>query len=239
MTKFSSPTPRTVFVRHGETEWSKTGQFTSHTDLPLTPNGRNHMIRVGSKLIGDDPNINLISPSSLTHVFVSPRLRATQTVELLLEKYSHLVENGNIKVIVDDDLKEWEYGKYEGKLTSEIRAMRKSKGLDKDNEWSIWRDGCESGEDFQQVTERLDRVVKRIQNIQRLAIDEDIPCDVLVVAHGHILRCFTRRWTKRSINKNPNFLLDTGGVGVLSYEHHNVEEPAMVLQGAFYVPKEL
>ena len=59
------------------------------------------------------------------------------------------------------------------------------------------------------------------------------PFDVLVVAHGHILRAFAGRWVKRDIAYNPSLILEAGGVGTLSYEHHNLDEPAILLGGAF------
>ena len=59
------------------------------------------------------------------------------------------------------------------------------------------------------------------------------PYDVLIVAHGHILRAFAGRWIGQNIAHNPSLLLDAGGVGTLSYEHHSLEEPAILLGGAF------
>lgn len=59
------------------------------------------------------------------------------------------------------------------------------------------------------------------------------PRDVLVVAHGHILRAFAARWVKHPVSVNPSFLLEAGGVGTLSYEHNSIEEPAILLGGSF------
>lgn len=59
------------------------------------------------------------------------------------------------------------------------------------------------------------------------------PYDVLVVAHGHILRAFAGRWIGKDIADNPSLILEAGGVGTLSYEHHNIHEPAILLGGAF------
>lgn len=59
--------------------------------------------------------------------------------------------------------------------------------------------------------------------------------DVLIVAHGHILRAFAARWVGKSLAGNPSLILEAGGVGTLSYEHHNIEEPAILLGGAFVV----
>lgn len=61
------------------------------------------------------------------------------------------------------------------------------------------------------------------------------PADVLVVAHGHILRAFAMRWVQKTLKDGPTFILEAGGVGTLSYEHHNIDEPAILLGGSFMV----
>ncbi|KAK6202702.1 phosphoglycerate mutase [Scheffersomyces amazonensis] len=237
MTASKVPTPRVIFVRHGQTEWSKTGQHTSVTDLELTPFGVKQMRNTGKNLIGDS-NFQMIKPSNITHIIVSPRTRARQTVELLLEEVSEK-EKSRIPIMVDQDIREWEYGDYEGLKTQQIRDLRKQRGVDgPDHDWDIWGDGCENGEDYKQVTERIDRVIEKIKVIHRQAIRENTKSDIIVVAHGHILRCFAARWVEREININPSFMLDAGGVGVLSYQHHNCNEPALFLAGAFVVPVE-
>lgn len=65
--------------------------------------------------------------------------------------------------------------------------------------------------------------------------DGETPGDVLLVAHGHILRAFAMRWVGKTLAEGPTFLLEAGGVGTLSYEHHNLEEPAILLGGGFMV----
>ncbi|CAM9017018.1 unnamed protein product [Wickerhamomyces anomalus] len=240
------------------------GQYTSITDLELTPFGVEQMRRTGKALFSTD----FIKPDQITYILTSPRKRALQTIELILESIPSDIRK-NIQIVIDNDLREWEYGDYEGLLTSEIIAKRAAKGLDKERPWVIWRDGCENGETSEQVGLRLSRVIARIQNIHKHAINDNKPSDVLVFAHGHTLRYFAALWFKlgveeaindstpkyiksyendeiepveidtyRYLNSNPNFILDAGGVGVLSYAHHNVEEPALSLAGAFVVPPE-
>lgn len=227
-----APTPRVIFVRHGQTEWSKSGQYTSVTDLDLTDFGVKQMRNTGKALIGNGP-FQMIKPANITHVFTSPRLRAKHTVELLLEN-----ADADVPVTIDEDLREWEYGDYEGLLTSQIIELRKSRGLEKAADWTIWADGCENGEQHDQVAARLDRIIAKIQAIHAQAIADNKPSDIIVVGHGHILRCFAARWVGKPINVNPQFMLDAGGVGVLSYQHHNVAEPALFLAGGFTVPVE-
>ncbi|CCH45209.1 putative phosphoglycerate mutase [Wickerhamomyces ciferrii] len=247
-----------------QTEWSKSGQYTSYTDLDLTPFGVEQMKRTGKALFGT----GFIKPDQITYILTSPRKRALQTIQLILESVDESIRQ-NIQIVIDEDLREWEYGDYEGLLTKEIIAKRAAKGLDQERPWLIWRDGCENGETSEQVGLRLSRVIDRIQGIHKKAISEDKPSDVLVFAHGHTLRYFAALWFKLGIEKqitnetpkyvksysndsiepihrstyrylqeNPNFLLDAGGVGVLSYAHHNIEEPALSLAGAFTIPPE-
>ena len=91
----------------------------------------------------------------------------------------------------------------------------------------------------QQITDRLDDLIADIQRrfhahaIGKPKGSVKEPFDVLVVAHGHILRAFAGRWVKRDIAHNPSLILEAGGVGTLSYEHHNLDEPAILLGGAF------
>lgn len=130
----------------GETEWTKNGRYTGSTELDLTPNGVKQVTGTASQLVGTG---RLIDPARLAHVWVSPRKRTQQT-------FQHLFNTGRSgsgdfaipaeQVTLTEDITEWDYGDYEGLLVNEIRARRKEKGLDREQEWNIWRDGCEGGE---------------------------------------------------------------------------------------------
>lgn len=91
----------------------------------------------------------------------------------------------------------------------------------------------------QQVTERLDALIADIRKrfhahaIGKPKGSVKEPFDVLVVAHGHILRAFAGRWVGKDIAENPSLILEAGGVGTMSYEHHSLDEPAILLGGAF------
>ena len=229
--------PRVIFVRHGQTEWSKSGQHTSVTDLDLTAFGEMQMRKTGECLIGPSAT-NMIRPQNITKIFSSPRRRAKHTTELLLESVPSEIRD-KIPIEYDDDIREWDYGEYEGKKTAAIRQSRLERGLDTcDRPWLIWRDGCEGGEDYKQVTERVDRFINKVKLIHVKALEDCEPSDIIVVAHGHILRCLVARWVEREIDHDPKLMLDAGGVGVLSYQHHNIHEPAIYLSGAFTVPVE-
>jgi len=240
-------TPRVFIIRHGETEWSLNGRHTGTTELPLTANGEKRIRATGKALVGDD---RLIVPRNLAHIYVSPRRRAQRTLELLGlgcadpmpwqtdRPYADCDVRTNAKVQITEDIREWDYGDYEGLTSATIRQQRKARGLRED--WDIWRDGCEGGESPEDIINRLDRLIVDIRKrfhvpaIGKSRKDAE-PCDVLLVAHGHILRSFAARWIEKNISDNPSLILEAGGVGTLSYEHHSITEPAILLGGSFVV----
>ena len=124
---------RLVLLRHGETEWSLSGQHTGCTDLDLTDNGRAQAVAAGPALA----DLQLDDPM----VISSPRRRSVETAELAgltVDEKSEL-------------LSEWDYGSYEGVTTKEIHQTRP--------DWSIWTHGAPDGESVTQVSERADRAV--------------------------------------------------------------------------------
>ncbi|KAK3081070.1 hypothetical protein LTS18_010519 [Coniosporium uncinatum] len=236
-------TPRVFIIRHGETEWSLNGRHTGSSDIPLTSNGEKRIVATGKALVGND---RLILPQNLAHIYVSPRKRAQRTLELLnlgLESDYPWNHHGkqpeaddsrqtSAKVEVTPAIQEWDYGDYEGVTSSDIHKSNP--------DWDIWRDGCPGGESPADVTRRCDQLIDDIRKrFHGPAIGkptgEAPPSDVLIVAHGHILRAFAGRWIGRNIAHNPSLILEAGGVGTLSYEHKRLEEPAILLGGAFMV----
>jgi len=121
-------------VRHGETEWSRDGKHTSHTDLDLTDDGVEVARRLRHRLSG--------TPFDL--VLTSPLLRARRTAELA----------GFPDAEPEHDLVEWDYGDYEGLTTDEIRESVP--------DWTVWANGARGGENDEAITSRLDRVVHRL-----------------------------------------------------------------------------
>ncbi|KAF2789397.1 putative phosphoglycerate mutase [Melanomma pulvis-pyrius CBS 109.77] len=214
-------TPRVIIFRHGETEWAKSGRFTSSTDIGLTPAGVAQVSSASAKFVGAG---KLVDPCRLALVFVSPRVRAVDTFALLLPPASSGV--GADKVVYTEEITEWNYGHYEGLKDQEIRLLRKNGGLDKESEWNIWSDGCEGGESKQQVTERLDRLILHIKETQKPYMRGEKPVDVLLVAHGLILRCFVKRWLGLSIDNPLPMILAPGAIAVLSYKNNDVDKPA-------------
>jgi probable phosphoglycerate mutase len=174
----------------------------------------------------------LIDPSRIARLFISPRIRARRTYELLFDDCSRA--NLKEKCDITEDIREWDYGLCDGHLTAEIRAARKERGLDTERPWNIWIDGCEGGESAKEVTDRLDGIISKIKEIQGTYMhgtymhgEEGV--DVILIAHGHILRAFAKRWIGFDLGMRLPMMLGPGAVGVLSYEHHNVDEPAFLL----------
>ena len=181
-----------VVVRHGATEWSRSGRHTGHTDLPLVPEGEEAARRLHPALAG----------RHVAAVFVSPLVRARRTAEL-----AGLPDDGRRRI--EPDLVEVDYGGYEGRTTAEISARL-------GRPWSLWRDGTvpgeTPGETLQQVAQRVDRVIDRARPL--------LPDgDVVLVAHGHVLRILTARWLDLGPEDGALFVLQTGRYGVLGHEH--------------------
>ncbi|KAI0487403.1 phosphoglycerate mutase [Xylaria cf. heliscus] len=243
-------TPRVFIVRHGETEWSLDGRHTGLTDIPLTANGEKRVKATGKALVGND---RLIVPKQLVHIYVSPRKRAQRTFELLnlgikdpLPWHEHgakptdkpATDDCRARVEVTEAIREWDYGDYEGITSPQIRDLREGKGLGRD--WDIWTDGCEGGESPEDVTKRVDELIDEIRTKYHTPVigkpKGTVPSgDILIVAHGHILRAFAMRWVGKTLPEGPTFLLEAGGIGTLSYEHHNINEPAILLGSAFII----
>ncbi|GFF56297.1 phosphoglycerate mutase family protein [Aspergillus udagawae] len=240
-------TPRCFIVRHGETEWSLNGRHTGITDLPLTANGEKRIKATGKALVGND---RLIAPKKLVHVYVSPRTRAQRTLELLeigckerlpwTEARKSEEEEPirtEAEVVITDAIREWDYGDYEGLTSKQIRELREKNGQ---GPWDIWRDGCPGGESPGDVIRRLDALIAEIREKYHSKCFEGSSGgkgDVLIVAHGHILRAFAMRWTGKPLSET-TLILEAGGVGTLSYEHHNIHEPAIILGTAGFVVEE-
>ena len=214
-------TPRVIIIRHGQTEWSKKGCFTSVTDLPLIKEGAEMVAKDGA--IGVGPG-HLIDPAQVKHIFVSPRLRAHQTMDLFLHDKKWSISPDRIST--DERCQEWNYGLYEGWLTSQINEHRKKVGLP--TPFVITKHGCEHGESPQQITERLDSLIADIRKLHKECFENQDPCnDILVFAHGHSLRMFVLRWLGIPLENYIPMLMPAGGLGVLSYAHDNIDEPAL------------
>ena len=133
------PIQQVYLIRHGETEWSLSGQHTGVTDIPLTENGRN-LARLLAPVLANE---------SFALVLTSPLERARATCELA---------GLGPQAEVDRDLMEWNYGEYEGLTPKQIHA--KAPG------WLLFRDGCPGGESPEQVGVRIDRIIARTRAVE-------------------------------------------------------------------------
>jgi len=182
-----------LLIRHGETEWSRSGRHTSYTDLPLTARG----IRQAAGLFP------LLKKRSLARVLVSPMTRAVRTAELA----------GLNQAETDPDLVEWDYGAYEGVTTVEIRSQRP--------DWYLWSHGVEPGnaehpgESPEQVGARADRVLARVDAVLRDSGTDD----VVLVAHSHFLRTLAARRLGLPPFAGSFFRLDTAAISTFGTEH--------------------
>ena len=177
-----------VVVRHGQTAWSKSGQHTSVTDLPLLPEGEEQARDLRRSLAG----------RRFVEVWVSPRRRALHTAELA----------GLTPTRVEEDLVEVDYGGYEGRTNAQIRA-------ELGRPWTLWTDGtvpgATPGETLSAVAVRVDRVLAAVK--ERL-----VDGDIALLAHGHVLRVLTARWLGLQPEHGALFPLPAGSYGVLRYE---------------------
>ena len=185
-----------ILLRHGETQWSLAGQHTGRTDVPLTPHGEARAAALAP----------ILSRRHVMATFSSPARRAVTTAALA----------GLDHAKPDPDLWEWDYGGYEGLTTSQIRATRPG--------WYLWRDGvipgdaAHPGETIEQVAHRVGRMLARV--VPLLANG-----DVVLVAHGHVLRTLTACYLRLPPPCGRLFRLDTGTVSTLGTER---DEPVIL-----------
>ncbi|CAG8578255.1 18470_t:CDS:2 [Rhizophagus irregularis] len=191
--------PVVYLVRHGETEWSKTGQHTSTTEVELTSHGITQA-RDLSRFVFENQCQDFTNPSNIDLILVSPRKRAQQTLGLIT-----LPKKDQIPTFTDPNLAEWNYGDYEGITTHEIHRE-----MDAPN-----------GETIQQVATRCDHMIAKVMTHQNDHMDNNPSSpsgDVLVVAHSHLLRILACRWLNMPPESGRHFIVDTAGLCVLGYD---------------------
>lgn len=172
-------------IRHGETEWSLSGAHTSRTDIPLTDHGRLRAEELKAFLNG----------KKFEAVFTSPMTRARETCRIA--GYADVAT-------IDEGLREWNYGIFEGKTTKEIRVDHR--------DWSVWTSEIVDGEPVEHVGERADGVIARA-----LAAAGEHGT-VALFAHAHILRILAARWIGLPATGGSLFGLGTGSLSELGFE---------------------
>jgi probable phosphoglycerate mutase len=189
----ASKLPRLFLARHGDTEWTDSRRKTGRTDLALNERGEERARQIGQRL----------QQFSFVQVFTSPLQRASRTC--VLAGYGDVAESNS-------DLVEWDYGRFEGKLTAEV--LKDWPG------WELFRDGCPEGEMPQDVAERADRFISRVFVAGG---------DVLAFSSGHIIRMIAARWLGLPPAAGRFFYCRPASVGVLGFEHDSKEEPIIGL----------
>ena len=162
-------------------------RHTGSTDLPLAPEGIAQAGAIAGALSGRKFDV----------VLVSPLMRAQQTCRI-----AGLGAPAQLR----DNLREWDYGDYEGLTTPEIRMERPG--------WDLWRDGCPGGESAADVGRRADAIVAEL----RLMVGEQ---RAAVFAHGHLLRVLAARWVDLEPERGSVFGLDTATFSTLGQERDN------------------
>jgi len=184
------------FIRHGETEWSLNRRHTGRSEIELTARGEEEARKLKPWL----------SEIPFTRVFVSPRSRARTTCDL--------AGLGSAAEIVPD-LAEWDYGDFEGLTSQEIRKGKP--------DWNVFRDGCPGGESPSQVSDRADRLIARLRELEG---------NVALFSHGHFGRVVAARWVGLAIIEGQHFGLSTASLGILGYEPSHPETPVVALWNA-------
>jgi broad specificity phosphatase PhoE len=172
-------------ARHGATEWTKDGRHTGVSDIPLVEEGREQARSLRP----------VLSRRRYQLILSSPLKRAVETASLA---------GFEAGLELDPDLVEWDYGKYDGLTTAQIR--------ERDPGWVLWETGGPGGETPAQVGARADRVVARVRQVAG---------DVLLFSHGHFLRVLATRWLALAPSNGRYLFLGTAGLGVLGNERDN------------------
>lgn len=179
----SDQRPQLWLIRHGETQWSASGRHTGRTDIPLTPLGERQAAALGRHL----------ARRKFALVLCSPRGRAKETCRIA----GYLDQ-----AIITDDLVEWDYGRYEGRTTADIRKEIPG--------WTIWTGPVQGGESVDQVGARVKHVIERAA-----AADGD----VALFAHGHVLRILAACYLGLPPIDGRLLALSTAAISRLGYEH--------------------
>jgi broad specificity phosphatase PhoE len=169
-------------IRHGETEWSLSGAHTSRTDIPLTERGKQRAERIHDYL----------AQRKFSLVLTSPLQRARETCRIA--GYSDVAK-------IDENLREWDYGIFEGRTTADIRRDQPT--------WSIWDSPVPEGEPVEHVAARAQQVIDRALQAGG---------DVALFAHAHILRILAATWLGLEPHGGRLFALGTGSVSTLGFE---------------------
>lgn len=184
-----------ILVRHGETPWTLSGQHTGMTDVPLTVQGEEQARHLQDRL----------ARLHFTHILTSPLQRAQETCRL---------SGYDKNAVIDHDLIEWNYGRYEGLTSKEISAEVP--------DWNIFTHGAPDGESPEDVAARANRVLEKVKKLKG---------NVLLYSSGHFLRALTACYLGLNVSAGKLFLLKPATLSILGYEHEN---PVLVAWDMFF-----
>ena len=176
--------PELWLLRHGATEWALSGRHTGSTDLPLLAEGEAEA-RALAPLLGGQ---------HFAAVYTSPLQRARHTCELA---------GLGGQAVIEPDLREWDYGRYEGITTAEIRQTVPG--------WTVFTHPCPGGERLEEVQQRCEDLIARLE-------EQHSGGKVALFAHGHILRSLAGCWLGLGVTGGALLVLDTGSFCVLGSE---------------------
>lgn len=175
--------PELVLVRHGETQWSQERKHTGRSDISLTEHGRAQARHIATA----------VASFQFTHVLSSPLSRARETARLV-----------GLRAQIEPALMEWNYGRYEGLTTAEIRVTEPG--------WSVWTHPIDGGEAIEDVAARVDGLLERLLGFEG---------SIALVAHAHLLRILGARWLDLAAVDGRRFTLDTATISILGWEREN------------------
>ncbi len=176
-----------LVIRHGQTAWSVAGKHTGRTDIPLTDVGREEARAAARTLTG----------WNLQHAYTSPLARARETAEIVSPACG---------ITVDDSLLEWDYGVFEGETTPQTRERVPG--------WSVWTHEITGGESVDEVGERADVFLSRVE--------AEVPDgNAVAFAHGHLLAVLIARWCGLPAVEGRRFALATATVSLLGWHRED------------------
>ena len=176
-----------LVIRHGQTEWSKVGKHTGRTDIALTDRGRDEARDAARTLDG----------WSVQRAYCSPLVRARETAEIV---------DPPCGLTIDPDLREWDYGDFEGETTPQSRERIPG--------WSVWTHEITGGESYDEVGARVDAFLERCAT-------EVADGNAVVFAHGHLLAILIARWCGLQPIEGRRFALATATVSLLGWHRED------------------
>ncbi|CAG8466032.1 3926_t:CDS:2 [Paraglomus occultum] len=198
--------PMVYLVRHGETDWTKSGRYTSMMEIGLNSKGKEQVAQL-SRFTFENPRQDCIKTRNISMILLSERHCVQETYDIF-----KIPNKDTILTYIDPYISEWNFGDFECMTRDEIHNTTAF--------WDIWKEGCPNGETVEQVAARCDHVIEKIVAHHTEHVDHNpaVPGgDVLLIAHEHSLRVLAARWVGLPPEHAKSFELDTSSISVLGY----------------------